>query len=956
MKKIITTIVALLVVSTTMAQQKEIKIQTFHLDNGMKVVLAEDHSAPKIYGTVYVHAGSKNDPEDATGVAHYFEHIMFKGTDSIGTLNWAAEKLYIDSISREYDLLHQTTDAAERNAIQHEINRLSIASSKYAIPNEMDVILAQMGGTGVNAGTSYDMTAYLNTFPSNQLSNWMDVYVERFRNPVFRLFQSELEAVYEEKNMYADGAMNGFVEQMMKEAFGEHPYGRPIVGYTEHLKNPQPSRMREFYNTYYVANNMTLILVGDLNIDQAIALARQKFGRLRSGVVPEPKKYNMPTFDTNTVKEVKLTPMKLGVILFPGTSQRDTDCSAMNLISSLLSNGTSGLLDQLSISHKLLVASHINLALEDAGVNGILYIPNFIGQSHEQAEAIVLAQIDSLCQGKFSDDMLQAAKMQLVRSRKEQLEDIYGVSGIITSLEQSGQTYEQWNRELDKLEHFTREDVMRLANKYFGGHHKIVRSKVGFPAKDRITKPDWKPIEAQNVGKKSQFAQRIETQHINPCTPQLVSFGADVKITDVNNGFKLYSVKNPANNIFNLDITYNYGSLKNSDLDRAITYFNLQGAGNQEFSRFNLELQKLGGECTLNTPSDDEVTLHIAGFEENLEAILQLCHNHVTAPTNDESQRATVADAEIATQKQTLTDAASWAYAVRSFVLYGNQSEYLNKTPLKQWKKRSGEELLSEVATIFQYDGGVTYSGNTDPQRVVQLLSEQGLVKNNPIKGDHKIKVSQRYSEPKVFVASNKKFNQSNIYFYTPSADLDFQNEAIGQMFNKYFGHDMYSIVFQEIREFRSLGYTAYANFSQDYLHRDAGSLTCFLGTQSDKTLDGIDAMMGLVNNLPDREDKFNTAKNALIQSRNSDYVGFRSLPQTVWTWQQRGYSEDPRPAITKIIENAQYSDINNFYRQYIQSRPIIIMMAGNAKRFDTKTLEKYGQVNILKQKDIFRF
>ena len=270
-----------------MMNAQNLNVETYHLDNGLKVVLCEDHSTATVYGTVFVHAGSKNDPLDATGMAHYFEHIMFKGTDKIGTTNWEKERVYLDSIDIMYDKLHETDIPEERESIQKKINELSLASADYAIPNEVDLILKRMGGTNLNAGTSFDYTVYYNSFPSNQIEKWMDVYVERFRNPVFRLFQSELETVYEEKNMYSDSPVSAFSEMMYKECFGEHPYGRPIVGLTEHLKNPQTSKMREFFNTYYVANNMTLILVGDFDTEEIKPMVEDKFGVWRSGELPE---------------------------------------------------------------------------------------------------------------------------------------------------------------------------------------------------------------------------------------------------------------------------------------------------------------------------------------------------------------------------------------------------------------------------------------------------------------------------------------------------------------------------------------------------------------------------------------------------------------------------------------------------------------------------------------------
>lgn len=955
MKHIVTLVLAMACATLAMAQKKDIDIKTVYLDNGLKVVLAEDHTSPKIFGSVYVHAGSKNEDLDATGVAHYFEHIMFKGTDSIGTLNWAAESLYLDSISDMYDKLHASQDTEARKDIQREINRLSIAASRYAIPNEVDMILAKMGGTGLNAGTSYDMTEYHNTFPSNQLANWMDVYAERFRNPIFRLFQSELETVYEEKNMYADGAMNAFAEEMLKTAFGNHPYGRPVIGFTDHLKNPQPSRMRQFYNTFYVANNMTLILVGDFNTDEAIALARQKFSKLKGGVLPQTRKVDLPAFESNQVKEVKLTPVKLGALIFPGCKVSDKDAAALDIVSQLLSNGSSGLLDKLTVEHQLLGAYHMNLSLEDAGTNVIIYVPKLLGQKHEEAEQLVLACVDSLIQGRFSDELLEAAKAQLVRGREEMLEDMGSIANIITTLESTGKTYKEWTRELDALQQLTREDVMALAVKYFGGHHTSLRSSMGFPDKDRIEKPDWKPIEAQNTNEKSVFAQRIEANNVASVKPQVVDFDRDIRVADINNSFPLYWVQNPANDIFNLDITYYYGSLKDADLNRAVQYFDLQGGGDMDFAHFNLEMQKLGARHYVSTGEDFSV-IHISGFEKDIDAILHLVSQHILKPTNDESQRAIIVDGEETSKKEFLTDAASWADAVNDYATYGDQSSYLRHTPLKQWKKRSGRQLLDEVSEIFKYNGYATYTGKLAPEVVARKIADAQLVKADAAKGDRKVRQPKQYAEPQVFVAGDKKFNQSNIHFDIYSKDLSERDKGLSQMFNKYFGHDMYSVVFQEIREFRSLGYSAYATFGQDYLRRTPSDLYAFVGTQSDKTLDALQAMMALINDLPDREDKFVTAKNALVLARNSSYVDFRSLPGTVYQWREMGYTSDPRMAVTKVIENADYRVVRQFYDEYIKGRPVVITMSGNTKRFNPKDLSQYGTLHILKIKDIVRF
>ena len=952
MKKTFLFLIALLFCGLVSAQTG-LKTKTYHLDNGLKVVLCEDHHQPEIYGAVYVHAGSKNDPTDATGMAHYFEHIMFKGTDRIGTINWEKEKVYLDSISMMYDKLHETTDPAARKAIQLKINELSIASTDYAIPNEVDVILTQMGGKSLNAGTSYDMTMYYNLFPSNQLSKWMDVYVERFRNPVFRLFQSELEAVYEEKNMYGDSPINAFQEYMFKETFGEHPYGRPVIGYTEHLKNPQPAKMREFYNTYYVANNMTLILVGDFDIATVEPMIAEKFGVWRKGDLPKEPTYTLPKFNGPTVKEVRMTPIKMGALIFPGIKNSDPDMIPLSIACGIFFNGETGLADKLTLENKLMGAMLMPLSLEDHGANLMLIIPKLVGQSHEEAEALVFECLDQLKRGEFSEELFEAVRMEMLMGRLRATEDLYKLANLFIEMESSGQTYEEFLAETERIKTITKEEVVAIANKYFGNDYLDVRSKMGFPDKDKVEKPNWKPLEAKNTNMKSDFAKMIEAEEVSEVTPQVIKFGEDVKITDISDGFKLYSAINTANDIFELKFHFNYGLLDDPDLSRASSYKSMQGTEDMPYQEFALNLQKMGANIDTYT-DDNEYVVSITGFEKDLEKLLELCYQKLYHPSNDESQIAVLVEGErmnIQTQKD---DASTWARAVKEYALYGEKSIYLNTVSLKEWSKHSGNELLAEVAEPLKYDGYVTYSGNQYPDVMVQSIKAHRILPLKPLHRTESFRLETQFTEPQVFFAPNKKFRQSNIWFHVPGEQLSLEDEAMASLFSKYFGTDMYSIVFQEIREFRSLGYTAYANYAYDYLERKPGMLYGFLGTQGDKTFDGIDAFSGLIKNMPERIEKFNASKEALLKSRASNYVTFRNKPSTVQYWLKKGYDHDPRAEFTEIIRKADYKDVESFYNRMIKGRPVVIMMSG-PKKVSTKALGNYGKVTKLKYKNIFK-
>ena len=242
----------------------------------MQVWLNEDHTRPQVFGAVAVKAGSKDCPN--TGIAHYFEHILFKGTDKIGTADYQSEKPWLDSITAKYDELACTKDIVRRSLIQKDINRLSLQAGEYAIPNEFQTLIQRFGGTQLNAYTSTDETVYHNFFVPQYINQWCELNSERFLSPVFRLFQNELEAVYEEKNRSSDDVFHSAIDDIQRRVFAGTPYAYPILGSTESIKNPQLSEMSAFYQRYYVAGNMGLVLCGDIDADTIMPLLERTFG------------------------------------------------------------------------------------------------------------------------------------------------------------------------------------------------------------------------------------------------------------------------------------------------------------------------------------------------------------------------------------------------------------------------------------------------------------------------------------------------------------------------------------------------------------------------------------------------------------------------------------------------------------------------------------------------------
>ena len=318
----------------------------YKLDNGLTVYMSVNKNEPRIVTRIPVKAGSKNDPADATGLAHYLEHMLFKGTDKFGTKDFNVEGKLINEIIDLYEQHRANTDPEQRKQIYRKIDSVSYIASGYAIPNEYDKMLASIGATGTNAYTSVEQTVYVNEIPSNQLGTWLNIESERFHQPIMRLFHTELEVVYEEKNRSMDNGSSKAFENLYAGLFQKHSYGtQTTIGTVEHLKNPSLKKVIDYFNTYYVPNNMAIVIAGDFNPDEAIRLIDEKFGSMQQKEVP---KFIPPVEDaiTSPIEKTVFSPDAETMLMgyrFPGASSEESD--VLKMLGNILSNGTAGLID-----------------------------------------------------------------------------------------------------------------------------------------------------------------------------------------------------------------------------------------------------------------------------------------------------------------------------------------------------------------------------------------------------------------------------------------------------------------------------------------------------------------------------------------------------------------------------------------------------------------------------------
>lgn len=1018
MRKIIVCISLTFFVLFSYAQKEKFEVKVAYLNNGMKVMLCEDRSKSEIYGGICVHAGSKNDPAEATGMAHYLEHMMFKGTDKIGTLNWTSEKRLIDEISALYDQLSETKDEKVKKNILKELNKLSAEAAQYAIPNEVDVILSEIGSTNVNAFTSNDFTVYHNIFPSGELEKWAAIYAERFRNPVFRLFQSELEAVYEEYNMYSDDPFSVYEEDVMAAFFKGHPYAVPVIGYPEHIKNPSMSKMYNFFRTYYVPKNMTLVLVGNFKTDYAMKILNKAWGgelefknakeapvlknaikevkgvpvtreeaeskgSKFSSAITKPdrvtqKVYPVPEHRGQQIITSNQTPIKIGSLCFPAVSSNNPDALLLDLCAEILSNDFStGLCDKLMNDNKLYSFSVYNNTLSDAGVFIINYCPKMDGQSHEEAEKLIQEQIEKLKKGDFNDQLFEAVKMNYLKEAQSALENIYSKFYLVLSLDMENKTTVDFEKELDRITHLSKKELVEIARKYFNNDLLIYRSDIGSKKTNTIEKPSWKPIPAQNTDKHSDFAKKLEQYNSEPSKIQKINFEKDVTILPVNNSFDLFASKNSYNNIFTLNLVFDYGSYHNPDLENAVAYFNLQGTQEMTLEDFNMSLQTMGASLNLYT-NDTRLVVSIEGFDNDFDKIMELCAEKIYKPGNDKTKLDILLEDHVNNLQVMKEDGASMGQVLFNYALYGKNSPWLKTPSTAQIKKYNENDLLDILKKAFRNEGHITYVGGQDAMSVLKSIQQhfqlyntetqkkkptlakadmkETLTKNTetyvPEKKE-KVRPVMNYQSSEIFVLHNPKFIQSNIYFYIPSKTIDAEGKARSALFNEYYDGGMNSIIFQNIRELHSLGYSAYAYFSYDILNRRNAYLTGFLGTQSDKTIEGIEAMSDLLKSFLLKPEKFETAKLSLLKKYEANHISFRDIPEQVYQWMLEGYENDPRSTITSMTAGFKANNIADFFNSYIGNRPLIITIAGNMNRIKKKQLSKFGKVTFLNNSDI---
>lgn len=934
-----------------------LKTRIYTLANGLKVYLSVYKDAPRIQTYIAVKAGSKNDPSSATGLAHYLEHILFKGTSEIGTMNWAKESGEVQKIENLYEVYRQTKDETKRKAIYHQIDSISLVAATFAIANEYDKLLSGIGATGTNAYTFVEQTVYVNDIPSNQIEKWAEIEGERFSEVVPRLFHTELEAVYEEKNRGLDRDQNKVWETLLASLFLKHPYGtQTTIGTVEHLKNPSITEIKKYFNTYYVPNNMAICLSGDLDPEKTIKAIDKYFGDYKRKPVP----VFTPPVETALTAPVKKTvygpdaeSLTLG-FRFPGNKEKAS--LILEMVSMLLSNGQAGLID-LNLNQKQLVLSAFAypMRFNDYSVLMLGGKPRE-GQSLDQLKALLLSQLELIRQGKFDDWLLKAIINDYKISKMRQYESNKARADAMVDAFISNRPWADVISETDQMAALTKKEIVEFAKTGFQSNYVEIQKLTGADSTiQKVTKPKISAVSL-NREKQSEFYQKVAARVVDSIAPVFLDYVKDIHQFDYKKDIRVLYKQNMENEIFTLNFVIDIGRDSDPKYALAVDYMDYLGTKKYNAEALKKEFYKLG--CTYGVSATaDAIYISLTGLNESFAPALKLLEQLINDPVADEKALHDMVEGVLKVRADNkLSKDVILKTAMVSYAKYGTDSPFRNIVPKEELKSLKPEQLTSLVKALFGYKHRLLYYGPMTEANLVSALNSHhqipALLKDVP---PQKKFVFKDTKENMVYYVDYNMV-QAEIMFLSKSISYDKNIVPALYLFNEYFGGGMGSLVFQEMRESKALAYSVNSRYQSASRKEDPNYISSYIGTQADKTHEAIEGLQELIENMPQSDNLFATARESIIESINTHRITKSSILTSYESAKKLGLDYDIRKDIYAAAKSMGFENIKKFQQDYIKGQKKTILIIGSKEKIDFKSLEKYGTVKELTLEELFGY
>lgn len=930
-------------------------LRLYTLDNGLKVYLSKNTDEPTIQTYIAVRAGSNYDPKESTGLAHYLEHMVFKGTHKIGTLDWEKEKVYLDSISQLYEQHRAEQDPDKKRALYKKIDEVSLAASQFSVANEYDKMTSSLGATGTNAHTWFEETVYKNKIPANELSKWLALEEERFSTLVLRLFHTELEAVFEEYNRGQDNDFRKSYAAMLSDLFPKHPYGQQkTIGTAEHLKNPSLVDINNYFDKYYVPNNMAMVLVGDLDFGKTIQEVNATFGNLEKKEVVHPELPKEEPLSGIIESEVFGPTSERVTIAFRSQGVNTKEEQLVTLCDMILANGNAGLID-LNLNQKQIVqnAGCSPTFLNDYGYHSFNGSPKE-GQSLEEVKDLLLSQIEKLKKGEFEDWMIEAVVNDLKKSQLQQYENS---TALATAYFNAFIHRENWADKvafLDELKSITKQEVVDFANSFYQNNYVVTYKRKGEDKSIvKVSNPGITPVNL-NRDKASEYMTNFNAIKSEELKPVFIDYKTEIKETTTDNGLKVSYVENKTNDLFNMNIIFDMGSDHNKQLDLAVGYLEYLGTDKLSAEDLKKEFYKLGIDYSVNA-GPEKTYVGLSGLKENLPKGLELLEQLWTNAKPDQEAYEKYVEAISKDRQNNKTNKASILRGgLLNYAKYGENSRLRNIIPITELELITPQELVDLAKDLRNYKQRIFYYGKDVDAAVAALNTHHnvsGELKDYP---EAKVYTEQETGGNVFFVDFDMV--QSEMMLLAKGDPFKPENMAASTLFNTYFGSGLSSIVFQEIRESKSLAYSAWASYATARDKDDSNYVMAYMGTQANKMPQAVEAMMNLMSEMPEAEDQFNAAKEATLKKIAAQRITKANIFWNYERLQKLGIDNDNREEMYNTIQNMTLEDLKTFFNTNIKGEKYNVMVIGNKKDVDFKSLEKLGKVKEMDVDYLFNY
>ena len=966
MKKILV-VLGLLMLGMGM-QAKEYKYETvegdlmktriYTLDNGLKVYLSVNQEKPRIQTYIAVRTGSKNDPAETTGLAHYLEHLMFKGTKQFGTNNPEAETPLLAEIEQRYEAYRKLTDPEARKQAYHEIDSVSQVAAQYFIPNEYDKLMAAIGAEGTNAYTSNDVTCYTENIPSNEIENWAKIQADRFQNMVIRGFHTELEAVYEEYNIGLTSDMRKLFATASKMLWPNHPYGlQTTIGTQEHLKNPSITNIKNYFNKWYRPNNVAICMAGDLDPDKTIAIIDQYFSDWKPGAdVRQPVFAPLPPL--TQPKDTTVIGQEAEQIWVAWRAQQANSLQAdtLELMEDVLSNGRAGLFDlNLNQTMKVQRASGGCELLHDHGGFLLMGTPKQ-GQSLDEVKDLLLSEIDKLKKGDFPDNLLPSIINNKKRSYYQMLESNDGRADMFVNAFIDEIDWKQQVGKIDRISRISKQEIVDFANRFFTDGYIVVYKKQGIDStQKKIDKPAITPIQA-NRDQMSDFVKDIQRSQVEPIQPKFVDFQKDMVISKTKSKLPLYYVKNKDNGLFNLVFYYDFGQSADSRYNIAADYIKYLGTDKMTAADFRQKFYELACDWNVNV-GPENITVSLSGLNENLPKALKLLEDLLQNAKPDKDAYNEMVSLTIKRRNDAKKNQGGYFGYLYYYGTVGERNRYRDVMSEQQMKDTDPQVFTNLLKELCKYEHKVVYYGLMELSEIDAIVSGLHLTpaqlaaipQNKPY-------LEIPATENEVLIAP---YDAKNIYmrmYHNEGRSWNPEEAAVQEVFNEYFGGGMNGIVFQEMREARGLAYNAYAYYySPSWKDRKESYMTHII-TQNDKMVDCITHFNEIINEMPVSETAFQIAKDAVTKRLASQRTTKMSIFYDYLSSLRLGLDKSLNQIIYENLDKLSLQNIVDFEKSTMANKPLRYIILGDEKELDMEALGKIGPIRRLTTEEVFGY